>query len=122
MKNFLLRGGAEHCNFKFSQLNRSFEADGSLHFTYTENSSKNRCGGFNQLNVENKVVHQYQDLQKLVVVTRTCFTCISARFQDDIFYLRPLAKVLSDPSAPWFMCTAVGKNTLSKKLAEDIRS
>ena len=56
-KNFLLRGGAEHRNLKFSQLNRSFEADGSLHFTYTENSSKNRCGGFNQLNVENKVVH-----------------------------------------------------------------
>ena len=37
--------------------------------------------------------------------------------QDDIFYLRPLAKVPSDPSAPWFMCTAVGKNTLSKMLA-----
>ena len=25
--------------------------------------------------------------------------------------------VPSDPSAPWFMCTAVGKNTLSKMLA-----
>lgn len=58
-KNFLLCGGAEHRNLKFSQLNRSFQTDGSLH---TENISKNRGGGFNQLNVENKVVNQYQDL------------------------------------------------------------
>ena len=61
-KNFLLCRGAKHRNLKFSQLKRSFESDGSLHFTYNENRSKNRCGGFNQLNVENKVVHQYQDL------------------------------------------------------------
>ena len=62
-KNFLLRGGAEHCNLKFSQVTRSIDDDGSLCITYTENSSKNRSGGFNQLNVENKVFHQYQDLQ-----------------------------------------------------------
>ena len=58
-EEFLLCGGAEHRNLKFSQLNRSFQTDGSLH---TENISKNRGGGFNQLNVENKVINQYQDL------------------------------------------------------------
>ena len=48
-EELLLCGGAEHRNLKFSQLNRSFETDGSLH---TKNISKNRRGRFNQLNVE----------------------------------------------------------------------
>jgi len=121
-KNFLLRGGAEHRSLKFSQLTRSFNADGSLHFTYTENSSKNRCGGFNQLNVKNKVVHQYQDLR----AGDRCHTYLlhlyiskvpEKAIQEDVFYVRPLAKAPCDPFAPWFMSTPIGKNTLGKMLA-----
>ena len=52
---------AEELNteLKFSQLTRDFISDGLLRFTYTENRSKNRCGGFNQLDIENKVVEQF---------------------------------------------------------------
>ena len=59
----MLRRGAEHRELKFSQLTRDFSSDGLLRFTYTENRSKNRCGGFNQLDIENKVVKQFQDLR-----------------------------------------------------------
>ena len=39
-KNFMLHGGAEHRELKFSQLTRDFTSDGLLRFTYTENRSK----------------------------------------------------------------------------------
>ena len=59
----MLRGRAEHHELKFSQLTRDFTIDGLLRFTYTENRSKNRCRGFNQLDIENKVIEQFQDLR-----------------------------------------------------------
>lgn len=71
-KNFMLRGGAEHCELKFSQLTRDFTGDGLLCFTYTENHFKNRCRGFNQLDIENKVVEQFQDLR----AGDRCHTCL----------------------------------------------
>ena len=58
----MLRGGGEHRNLKLSQLQKNVSPAGAVRYTYTENASKNRSGGFNQLNVENKIVHQYQDL------------------------------------------------------------
>ena len=57
----MLRGGAEHRNLKLSQLQKNVSPTGAVRYTYTENAPKNRSGGFNQLNVENKIVHQYQD-------------------------------------------------------------
>ena len=63
MERTLLRRGAEHRELKFSQLTRDFTSDGLLCFTYTENCSNNRCGGFSQLDTENKVVEQFQDLR-----------------------------------------------------------
>ena len=113
-KNFLLRGGAEHRNLKFSQVTRSIDDDGSLCFTYTENSSTNRSGGFNQLNVENKVVHQYQDLQ----AGNRCHTYLlhlyiskvpEKAIEQDVFYVCPLPKVSSDPLAPWYTSVPIGK-------------
>ena len=59
----MLHRGAEHHELKFLQLTRDFTSDGLLRFTYTENRSKNRCGGFNQIDIENKVVEQFQDLR-----------------------------------------------------------
>ena len=53
-KNFCLRRGQEHRNLKLSSFKRYEEP--SHHYAYTENSSKNRQGGFAQLRVENKVV------------------------------------------------------------------
>ena len=61
-KNFFLRGGAEHWCLKLSQISRKISPKVKVRYTYTENCSKNRAGGFNQLSIPNKVVHQYQDV------------------------------------------------------------
>ena len=103
-KNFALRGGAEHRCLKLSQISRNLSPEGKVRYTYTENCSKNRAGGFNQLSVPNKVVHQYQDvldkyLQKLP----------PNAYDLDIFYLQPVAKKPVDNS-PWYISVAVGKN------------
>ena len=117
----MLRGGAEHHELKFSQLTRDFTSDGLLRFTYTENHSKNRCGGFNQLDIENKVVEQFQDLH----AGDRCHTYLlhlyiskvpDKAIEQDIFYVRPLPKIPAGPSAPWFTSVPVGRNTLSKML------
>ena len=54
-KNFILRGGEEHRRLKISPLQRNISPDGKVRYTYTENSSKNRSGGFNQLDVPQKL-------------------------------------------------------------------
>ena len=41
----------------------------------------------------------------------------NAALEGDMFYLRPVFSVLSVPDAPWFYCTPVGRNILSKILA-----
>ena len=38
-------------------------------------------------------------------------------FTQDVFYLRPLEKMPSDPNHPWYTNVPVGKNTLERKLA-----
>ncbi len=40
---------------------KNVSPEGTERYTYTENCSKNRAGGFNQLSVPNKVVHQYRN-------------------------------------------------------------
>ena len=86
----------------------------------TENCSKNRAGGFNQLSVPNKVVHQYEDVDAgercHVRVLDKYFQKLPPNASDlNVFYLRPVAKKPVD-SRPWFISVAVGKNPLSKML------
>ena len=45
-KNFVLRGGNEHRDFRLSMLVREENPD---RYVYTENASKNRGGGLGQL-------------------------------------------------------------------------
>lgn len=51
-KNFCLRSGKEHHALKVYQRVRHTEP--FVHYVYTENGSKNRSGGLNQLRLENK--------------------------------------------------------------------
>ena len=63
-KNFCLRGGAEQCNLKISQFRQQtciVEGKSVGVYEYHEFGSKNRQGGFNNLNVENKVVRQFEN-------------------------------------------------------------
>ena len=119
-KNFALRGGAEHQCLKLSQISRDVSPEGKLRYTYTENCSKNRAGGFNQLSVPNKVVHQYEDVD----AGERCHVCVLDKYFQklppnaydlNVFYLRPVAKKPVD-SRPWFISVAVGKNPLSNML------
>ena len=62
-KNFCLRGGQEQRNLRLSQLKRDTSLiDGIVvsSYVYQEFGSKNRQGGFGSLNLQNKIVRQYQ--------------------------------------------------------------
>ena len=95
-KNFALRSGAEHRCLKLTQIYRNVSPEGKVRYMYTENCSKNRAGGFNQLSVTNKVVHQYQDVdageRRHVHVLDKYLQKLSPNAYDlDIFYLRSAA-------------------------------
>ena len=120
-KNFVLRGGAEHRCLKLSQLVRNVSPEGKLRYTYTENCSKNRAGGFNQLKVPNKVVHQYQDLGSgdrchVYILDKYISKLPCNALKQDAFYLRPVVKMPLDVSAPWYTSVPIGKNPLSSML------
>ena len=106
-KIFALCSGAEHQLLKLSQISRNILPKGKLHYTYPENCSKNRAGGFNQLSVPNKVVHQYQDVDSgkrchVNVLDKYLQKLPPNAYHLDIFYLRPVAKKLVDDS-PWYI-------------------
>ena len=117
-KNFILRGGEEHRYLRISQI-QNISPDGKVHYTYTENTSKNRSGGFNQLDVPCKVVHQYEDPRAgprcHVYLLNLHLSKIPNRAKEqNVFYLQPLPSVPVSDSAPWFTCAPIGKNTLSQ--------
>lgn len=61
-KLFALRSGVEHWCLKLAQISQNVSPVGKLRYMYTENCPKNCAGGFNQVSIPNKVVHQYQDV------------------------------------------------------------
>ena len=84
-------------------------------YVYTEFGSKNNQGGFASLNQKNKVVRQYEcDSEQchVRILDKYLQVLPPDAIKNDIFYLQPLAQVPSNPSAPWFKTTPVGKNTL----------
>ena len=120
-KNFCLRGGKEQRGLKFSQLKREHRnVDGMerICYVYSGFGSKNRQGGFNSLNLDNKVVYQYESTPENnkchVKILDKYFQVVpqEAKESDSAFYLRPVEKLRSDPSMPWFTSVAVGKNRL----------
>ena len=123
-KNFCLRGGVEHRNLKISQLKRDKSVISGKEvneYVYTECVSKNNQGGFSSLSLSNKTVHQYE------IESERCHVKILDLYlqklppdakEKDVFYLRPLPSVPTDPSKPWFTGTPVGKNMLNSMLKQ----
>ena len=112
-KNFCLRGGQEHRDLKLSQFTREHD-----HYLYTENSSKNRQGGWAQLRLENKRVPIYANPK----AGERCHVQILDRYisklpvqakERDFFYARPLSAVPFGQEKPWFCSMQIGKNYLS---------
>jgi len=125
-KNFCLRGGQEQRNLKLSQLCRETSIVNGKElslYRYCEFGSKNRQGGLSSLNLQNKVVRQYENTTESGV----CHVKILDRYLEDlppeavdkdVFYLTPLPKVPADPTKPWFKTVPVGKNRLNMMLKE----
>ena len=91
-------------------------------YEYHEFGSKNRQGGFNNLNVDNKVVRQFKNTSGSGV----CHVRILDKYLEnippdakeaDVFYLTPVCKV-TDLSKPWFTKVPVEKNWLKSMMKE----
>lgn len=119
-KNFCLRGGKEHRGLKISQLSRYRNPD---RYVYIENGSKNRSGGFMELHVENKVVPIYAnqhcpDRCHVRLLDEYLSKVPEKARELDIFYLRPLKEVPSDPKKPWYVAVPCGENKLACMVKE----
>ena len=89
---------------------------------YHEFGSKNRQGGFNSLNSDNKSVRQYENISGAICHVKILDKYLQkipdeARSADN-FYLTPVTVLPSDPTKPWFTKVPVGRNTLNKMLKE----
>ena len=116
-KKICLRGGAEQRNLKISQLYRQMriiEGKSVGFYEYHEFGSKNRQGGFNNLNIENKVVRQFKNTSEggvchLKILDKYLEKIPADAKEADVFYLTPVSK-FTDLSKPWFNKVPVGKN------------
>ena len=120
-KTFALHGGNEHRCLKISQIVCNIPPEGKVRYTYMENCSKNRAGGFNQLSVPNEVVHQYQDFEAgerchINVLDKYLSKLSPNACEKDIFYLCPIASAPTDDTSPWYVSMAIGKNPLSRMM------
>ena len=91
--------------------------------THTQKIAQRIAGGFNQLSVPNKVVHQYQDFE----ASERCYVNILDKYLHvskqppnardmDIFYLCSVASAPTDHISLWYVSTAIGKNPLSQMM------
>ena len=125
-KNFCLRGGQEQRDLKLSQLTRETKlVDGKALgcYVYCENGSKNRPGNFASLNLENKVVHQFENVKNpekchVRILDKYLSLIPQEAYKSDVFYLTPLASKPADPSKPWFTTTPIGRNKLGVMLKQ----
>ena len=120
-KNFCLRGGAEQHNLKLSQFQREITVvDGQEDscYIYREFGSKTGKGAFNSLHLENKIVHQYQNLSGSgpchIQILDAYFS--SQAKEKDAFYLTP--NKLTDESKSWYSLVPVGRNHLGSMLKD----
>ena len=116
-KAFCLRGGQEQHELKASQFVCSTDPDC---FTYVENGSKNRLGV--NLKMVNKVVPVYSCPSArprcLVYLLDLYFSKFPAKAKElDLFYLQPVSKVPAISETPWYTCSPVGRDNLSKFVA-----
>ena len=117
-KMLCLRGGVEHRSLKLSQFQRKSQPD---HYIYVENVSKNRNGSFKQLHVNSKTVPVYAYPEASVrcpvhIIDLYISKLPPKAVENDVFYVRPLENVTSEPFAPWYSAIPVGKHTLNDKV------
>ena len=114
-KNFCLRGGDEQRNLKISQLKRLSNPD---RYIYTENSSKNRCGGLKQIRLQNKTVPiiavpESQSRCHVYLLDKYFQKLPPKAIEKDNFYVQPATS-----GKQWFTARPIGRNMLSKMVKE----
>ena len=110
-KNFLLRGGAEHRTLMLLQVVKNVSSEGRVRYTCTENVSKNRTGGVCQLDVPHKVVHQFDNPKlgercHVFLLDKYLSKLPDSAKENDVFYLRLLAKVPDRGRSMVFNCSS----------------
>ena len=122
-KNLCLRGGAEHCDLKISQLQRDvvqLRGKSVVRYTYTELVLKNRAGGLKQIKQakNNRIPVQKRGFESLSCPTAwQVLVKIATRGQQkDIFYLRAKASLPTDPEDRWFTPVPVCQNILEQMM------
>ena len=118
-KVFSLRGGVEMRSLGISQIKWLQDPD---RYIYTENVSKTNSGTFKKLHVSTKVVPVFAcpdagERCAVYLLDLYLSKLPNEAFEQDVFYLRPLENIPSDPAKPWYSSVPVGKNTLERKLA-----
>ena len=121
-KMFTLCGGVKHCSLKLSQIKRNTNPD---HYVYYENVSKNTNGSFKQIHLKRKVVPIYAcpdagERCPVYILDKYISKLPPSAIAKDLFYVRPLQDVPTDPTAPWYSVVPVGRDTLHKKISCDV--
>ena len=122
--NFCLRGGMEHHNLKLSQIQKEtsmVDRNTINTYVYQEFGFKYNQAGFSSLNLQNKVVKQHESsfLRCHVKIPDKYLQVLPAEaVETDVFYSKPLASVPSNPDAPWFLSTPIGKKKLNVMVKE----
>ena len=117
-KVFCLRGGVEHSGLKLSQLKRMHSPD---RYVYCKNVSKKSQRSFKQLHIKSKVVPLFAcpeagERCPVSILDKYIGKLLQDAKSRDLFYVRPLEIILTDPSLPWYSSVAVGKHTLDQKV------
>ena len=109
----------EHRSLKLSQLQRLRDPD---RYVYYENVSKNQNGSFKQLYIRGKVVPVYACPEAggrcpVSILDKYLSKLSPETVEKDLFYVRPLEQVPTNPLDPWYASVPVSKDTLRKKLS-----
>lgn len=119
-KGCCLRGGEEHRGLRISQFKKV-----GTGYIYTENSSKNRPGGFSQLNTPNKsvtIMHSKSPTSHWYYLEEYLKRLPEEAIKSDVFYLRPLINFKLSEGSSWFSCVPIGRNRLAKMTIEMCKS
>ena len=119
-KVFCLRSGKEHRDVKTSQFQRKSDPNC---YVYTEHTSKNRNGTFQQLHIKNKIVPVCacpEAGEQCPVYSMDFYLSKLPKeaYRHDLFYVRPLESTPTDPTNPWYSSQPVGKNALQMRVRQ----
>ena len=94
-----------------------------LLYVYSEKSSKNRQGGLYQAKMDHKTVTivakpEVKECCPVYLLDLYISKLPKGVVDNDLFYCKPMASARLDDSCPWYFNVPIGKNTLSKMVAD----